>query len=96
MRAYNLFTSSSGFCGVLARVERAIFRRAEHNFGTDAVPKMCTRERNKKFCNSSIDDGIYIEYATRANTRIVVLAHANSQMQVRRFAVARVDAASRR
>lgn len=49
---------------------------------------MCTRGRNKKFCNSSIDAGISIEYATRANTRIVVLAHANSQMQVRRLAVA--------
>lgn len=46
--------------------------------------KMYTRERNKKCCDSGVDDTtVYIEYATRANTRIVVLMHANSRMQVR-------------
>lgn len=49
--------------------------------------KVCTRERNKKCCDSSVDDTVYIEYATRANTRIVVLVHANSRMQVQRTAV---------
>lgn len=49
--------------------------------------KVCTRERNKKCCDSSVDDTVYIEYATRANTRIVVLVHANSRMQVQRTVV---------
>lgn len=49
--------------------------------------KVCTRERNKKCCDSSVDDTVYIEYATRANTRIVVLVHANSRMQVQRSVV---------
>lgn len=49
--------------------------------------KVCTRERNKKCCDSSVDDTVYIEYVTRANTRIVVLVHANSRMQVQRTVV---------
>lgn len=49
--------------------------------------KVCTRERNKKCCDSSVDDTVYIEYATRANTRIVVLVHANSRMQVQRTVI---------